>query len=303
MITKFSGPRGPQMLVEELQRQKLTAGILGLPKALAERGKLTEIKKGESVIEQGGKDTDIYFIISGSFGIFVNKKRIASRFPGDHIGEMAAISPIQSRSASVIADENSLVLKITAESLYKIADKFPDIWKHLARELARRLEQRNALVRVPNEKVRVFVISSAEALPVARSIENAFAHDPFLTIVWSEGVFKVSNYTLESLENQLEQCDFAVAVAHPDDQTTIRGTSWPSARDNVIFELGFFMGRLGRQRAILMEPRNSGVKLPSDLAGVTTISYRFEPGDDAASLIGPACNQLRDHILKLGRNI
>jgi predicted nucleotide-binding protein len=49
-----------------------------------------------------------------------------------------------------------------------------------------------------------------------------------------------------------------------------------------------------------MEPRDEKVKLPSDLAGVTTIPYRFEPGGDTAALLAPACNKLRAHILELG---
>ena len=70
----------------------------------------------------------------------------------------------------------------------------------------------------------------------------------------------------------------------------------------MIFELGLFMGRLGRARAILMEPRDDKVKLPSDLVGVTTISYRFTPGPDGPALLGPACNALRDHIRTHGPN-
>lgn len=42
------------------------------------------------------------------------------------------------------------------------------------------------------------------------------------------------------------------------------------------------------------------VKLPSDLAGVTTIPYRYEAGGDAAALLAPACNRLRTHIAELG---
>ena len=90
-----------------------------------------------------------------------------------------------------------------------------------------------------------------EALPVARAIENAFSHDPFATIVWAQGVFRVTNYTLESLENELEKCDFAVAIAHPDDQTHVRDEDWPTPRDNVIFELGFLHG------AAWSKPRHS----------------------------------------------
>lgn len=113
-------------------------------------------------------------------------------------------------------------------------------------------------------------------------------------------MFRVANYTLTDLEAEIDDSDFAVAIAHADDLTESRGKDWPSPRDNVVFELGLFMGRLGRQRAILMEPREEKVKLPSDLSGITTIPYRFESGRDAASLISPACDKLRQHILELG---
>lgn len=53
---------------------------------------------------------------------------------------------------------------------------------------------------------------------------------------------------------------------------------------------------------ILMEPRDEKVKLPSDVAGVTAIAYRFEKGSDAAAMMAPAVNSLRDHIQKLGPN-
>ena len=62
------------------------------------------------------------------------------------------------------------------------------------------------------------------------------------------------------------------------------------------------MGMLGRRRAILMEPREEKVRLPSDLTGLTTIPYRFKPGAEAAALMAPACNKLRDYINALGPN-
>lgn len=112
----------------------------------------------------------------------------------------------------------------------------------------------------------------------------------------------MTNYTLQTLEDEVDQSDFAIAVAHGDDITEIREKEWPVPRDNVIFELGLFMGRLGRMRAILMEPREEKVKLPSDLAGVTTIGYRYIPGKDEASHIAPAVNALRTHIQAQGPN-
>ena len=168
---------------------------------------------------------------------------------------------------------------------------------------ARRLEQRNALIPPANEKPRVFLFSFSGALPVAWAIENALMNDPFLTVVWANGVFKMTSYTLETLEEELMQSDFAVAVAHPDDKTEVRDEEWPTPRDNVVFELGFFMGSLGRQRAVQMEPKGAKLKLPSDLAGITTIKYNFRAGADVGAMMGPACNALRDHIMRLGRNV
>lgn len=302
MITRFQGDRGRTLLIEELRKQKIAAGIADLPEALADAGDLQAVAKGQALIEQTASDNDIYLLVSGAYQVIVNGKEVAKRFAGESVGEMATISPIQRRSASIVADEDGVVLKMTEQAFSGIAGRFPDVWRRLAQEVARRLEQRNRLIRSPNEKMRVFLISSVEALPVARAIENAFAHDPFATIVWANGVFRVTNYTLESLESELDRSDFAVAIAHPDDQTTVRDVDWPTPRDNVVFELGFFMGRLGRSRAILMEPRATLVKLPSDLAGITSIRYRFDPSEPAASM-GAACNELRDHIMRLGRNI
>jgi CRP/FNR family cyclic AMP-dependent transcriptional regulator len=121
-------------------------------------------------------------------------------------------------------------------------------------------------------------------------------------VVWTDGVFRITHYTLENIEREIDNSDFAIAIAHSDDLLDSRGKAWPAPRDNVIFELGLFMGRLGRARAILMEPREKEVKLPSDLSGITTISYHYEKGADAAALIAPACNLLRDHINSLGPN-
>lgn len=302
MLKRLSGESGLRLRTEAFAGQKIVAGNAALAGELAQRAELAEMKAGETLIEQGESDNDIYFILVGSFTVVVNGRTVQRRGPGDTLGEMAAVEPTLRRSASVIAAEDSVVAKLSEADLCDLGSRYPDIWRFIARELAKRLMQRNALVNGARERIRVFIISSAEALPIAREIQSAFAHDPFTTIVWTDGVFRVSSYTLQSLEDEVDQSDFAIAIAHPDDTTVSRDVEWPSARDNVIFELGLFMGRLGRQRAILIEPRHEKVKLPSDMAGVTTVPYRFEAGADAAAFMAPACNALRKHILALGPN-
>lgn len=115
-------------------------------------------------------------------------------------------------------------------------------------------------------------------------------------------MFKASWYPLDSLEDQLDSSDFAIAIASPDDVVESRGKSTDTARDNVIFELGLFIGRLGRKRSFLLEPRGEEVKLPSDLTGITTIPYRPSTSEKVEAVLGPACNKMRDIINELGPN-
>jgi CRP/FNR family cyclic AMP-dependent transcriptional regulator len=302
VLNRFQGDAGRRLRLEAFAAQKLVAGNRLLADALDAKAQLLQVHQGQVLIEQGAADNDVYLILAGAFDINVNGHVIRRRIPNDHVGEMAAVEPAQRRSATVIAAEESVVAKITEADFAELGRSYPEIYLYIARELARRLLQRNALIGQARDKIRVFIISSAESLDVARIIQNAFAHDPFLTVIWTDGVFRVSNYTLQSLEDAVDNSDFAIAVAHADDITESKGKAWPAPRDNVIFELGLFMGRLGKSRAILMEPRDEGVKLPSDMAGITTIPYRYAKGPDAAALMGPACNYLRDHILQLGLN-
>ncbi len=302
MLRRFEGETGRRLRIEALASQKIVAGNRDLAEALADRVELRSVKPGEVIIEQGSSDNDIFLIFSGTFNVIVNGRTVGRRVANDHVGEMAAIEPTQKRAASIVVDEEGVVARLSEAELSQLATYHPEIYRCIAKELSRRLMQRNALVNVTREKIRVFIISSVEALAVARAVQNAFAHDPFTTVIWTDGVFKIANYTLQSLEDEVDNSDFAIAIAHADDTTEFRGKSWPAPRDNVVFELGLFMGRLGKARAILMEPRDDGVKLPSDLAGITTIPYRFDNGSDAAALMGPACNALREHILSLGPN-
>lgn len=299
MIERFEGIMGRQALEEVLLEQKLVQGNEQLAKYLAEVGSLIEVNKEQIVIAQGAEDTDVYFIITGQVKINIHDRKIATRSHGEHVGEMAAIIVTAKRSATVIATEPSIVLKVSAHDFKCAANTHPRIWLYITRQLVERLNQRNNLVRPTNQSSRVFIISSTEALPIAQEVERQLEHDNCFVKVWTEGTFRASQYPLESLEQAVEQSDFAIAIAQPDDQVESRGGLNQTPRDNVIFELGMFVGKLGRRRSILFEPCGGELHLPSDLSGLTTISYRPALGKDEARL-GPACTELRKIISELG---
>jgi predicted nucleotide-binding protein len=301
MKDRFMGESGARILFETLKEQKMVAGNTELAEKIASTGVLVDVSAGAKIIEQGGEDNDLYLIVAGSFDVLVNGRVINRRIPNDHFGEMAAIQPTQRRAATLQAREDSVVVKLTEPQLAELGEQYSQVWLCFAKELARRLEQRNALVNSVSDKIRVFIISSAEALEIARTVQNAFDHDPFTVTVWTDGVFRASHYAIESLERALDQSDVAIAVAQPDDITESRGQRRATPRDNVIFELGFFMGRLGRHRALLVEPRGEEISLPSDLVGINTITYRYDAADLTRSL-ATACNRLREIIRDLGPN-
>lgn len=299
MIERFEGAAGRSTLEEVLLDQKLVVGNEALAQRLAEVGSLMELDQDQVLIEEDAQDTDVYLIITGQFKIKVHDREVATRGQGEHVGEMAALVVTAKRSATVIATEASIVLKVSAADFKAAANDHPRIWQYVTRQLVERLNQRNDLVRPAHQSARIFIISSAEALPIAREIERQLEHDKFFAKVWTEGTFRGSQYALESLEMQLDECDFAIAIAQPDDEVASRGQSQGAPRDNVIFELGMFVGRLGRRRSILLEPRGDEVRLPSDLNGLTTVTYRPACDKDPARL-GPACTELREIFNELG---
>lgn len=76
---------------------------------------------------------------------------------------------------------------------------------------------------------------------------------------------------IEKLEHNAD-VDFAVVLLTPDDVGNIKtdsGNLNPRARQNVILELGYFVGKLGRNRVCALY--KGSVELPSDFVGVVFV--------------------------------
>ncbi|WP_287014693.1 nucleotide-binding protein [Gordonia sp. (in: high G+C Gram-positive bacteria)] len=78
---------------------------------------------------------------------------------------------------------------------------------------------------------------------------------------------------IEKLERAASEAAYAIVIASADDvggtKDTDSASLAPRARQNVIFELGYFIAKLGRNRAALMV--EEGVEIPSDAQGVVYI--------------------------------
>jgi len=137
-------------------------------------------------------------------------------------------------------------------------------------------------------------ISEDEGNPL---VDSEFGHHVFLVHGHDEGTLHACARFLEKLDlpvvilreepNQgrtiIEKFEhhsnvgFAVVLLTADDRGGVAGQKFEEqrarARQNVIFELGFFLGRLGRKRVCALYAE--GVEIPSDYQGVV-----FVPLDD-----------------------
>ena len=300
MIERFIGENRHHYTIEALRTQPILFGDDRLVQAVNDGAKILGFANGDVVIEESAATNDIYFILSGVVSIRVHGREIAVRVVGQHVGEMAGLNPGQRRSASAIAEGEVVVARLDGATFAKIGDSLPLLWRNVARELAGRLRERNRFVSTMNPRPVLFVGCSTEALSLGRAIQSALDYDPIIVKVWTDGIFRPSQFPVESLEHELHLVDFAAVVLSPDDTIVSRDEKSDAPRDNLILELGLFMGALGRARTFLVCPRGVEIKIPTDLMGITPLTYKPEPDLNPATAVAAACNEMRNIIMKAG---
>lgn len=153
-------------------------------------------------------------------------------------------------------------------------------------------------------KPRLFIGSSSQRLPIARAVKNLLAGSAEVAI-WDEAPeFEIGDSILDALIKVSKAYDFALLLFGQDDCTMMGGVEMPAVRDNVIFELGLFMGHMGTDRAFWLSAR--GAKAPhisSDLGGI--VHLEFEEGDTAdpesiEASLAAAGDKIRRHVATLG---
>lgn len=77
---------------------------------------------------------------------------------------------------------------------------------------------------------------------------------------------------IEKFEEEAQRASFAFVLLTPDDVIQKDEMEYSQARPNVIFELGWFYGRLGRGRVCILFKQ--GTKIHSDLDGISRIQFK-----------------------------
>lgn len=148
---------------------------------------------------------------------------------------------------------------------------------------------------------RIFIGSSSERLPIARSIHANLTADAECT-VWDKSN-NLSENVLANLLGVLTESDFGIFILAPDDAVVMRGKVSLKTRDNVLFELGLFIGGLGIERTFFIVPDNvpkSEFDLPTDLAGIIYGTYEASRTDGSwRSATSPVCDLIREKMAKI----
>lgn len=97
---------------------------------------------------------------------------------------------------------------------------------------------------------------------------------------------------IEKFEHYSKRSGFAIVLATPDDEgCKIGGDKQLRARQNVILELGYFIGLFGRHRVITLV--RGDLEMPSDYLGV-----EYTPLDDNGSWKITLCKELKNAGVK-----
>lgn len=298
-IERFSGGPTSPALFQALSEQYIVHGNAALAAALAKVVTLEEHAPGTQLIEQGRADNHMYFILIGEVAIVINGQEVAYRKAGQQVGEMALLNVGALRSASVIARSTVVTALVTEADFTMAASAHPDAWRRVAAELGDRLRQRTRFIRQRNDTPILFIGSSRESLPIVEALTSGWKSPPFIVRPWTGGVFTPSQFPIDDLAKQVVACDFAALVFGPDDQVLSRGATSNAPRDNVLFELGLFMGAIERARTLFIVPRDEDVKIPTDILGVNPLRFASSAGTLADNL-APVCSEIAALIQKMG---
>lgn len=180
-------------------------------------------------------------------------------------------------------------------------DNGPEDWeKSRAESLVSQLKQLDGLV----ELLTTELVISGETITITTPKSKAFGNKVFLVHGHNEAALHETARFLEKLDKEVivlreqpnngrtiiekfeeySNVGFTVVLLTPDDKGSLLNEDEtqlkPRARQNVIFELGYFIGKLGRNRVCALY--HSGIELPSDYSGVVFIlqddkgAWRFD---------------------------
>lgn len=173
-----------------------------------------------------------------------------------------------SYSAQIAEEANQGVSNMYGSPSYKSVENILSVVRAALTRLNRNpdlLTRRKAAQNLRHRE-NVFIIhgrNEAKWRELKDIVKSQFRLNP---IVLMEEPEIGSETVIEKFERHAETCSYAIALFTPDDEVTSGGETYLQARPNVIYELGWFCGRLGRPGVMLL--LQTGTTLFSDFGGI-----------------------------------
>lgn len=153
------------------------------------------------------------------------------------------------------------------DTLVTMVNKMADIYERKTERLEEK-RKRIEFLRPIDKKIFIVHGHNIAALhELTNMLKDDHGLDP---IILSEMPDK-GHTVIEKFEEYARYCAFAFVIVTPDDFVENKKKKYFQGRPNVLFELGWFCGRYGRDKVRIL--RQKDTQLPSDLNGLVTIDF------------------------------
>lgn len=197
---------------------------------LATETKTRSLKRGDVLVRQGDGADDLYIVLTGRFAVTKEGRRdpIAEIGPEQPIGEIAFLTG-GTRTATVTAMRDSVVLRLGREDFERLTAKCPSIWRTLTNTLSQRLAATTGSEPTTSDpRPRTVTIIRAGDAPVPpefiRQLTSAFATAARTFVIDAKKAAELlpTGVALDSPEatqlfNELEsKYDYVIFIADPE---------------------------------------------------------------------------------------
>ncbi|OGT93199.1 MAG: hypothetical protein A2057_05820 [Ignavibacteria bacterium GWA2_35_9] len=140
------------------------------------------------------------------------------------------------------------------------------------------------------QKQNVFIIHGSDEAKW-RELKDIFQSTFRLNPIVLQEQADVGKTLIEKFEHYADTCSYAVAIFTPDDEVLDKnGEKYLQTRPNVIYELGWFCGRLGRKNVMLL--LKEGTSIFSDFGGI--VQKRFSKN------VSEKISEIRSDLIECG---
>jgi serine phosphatase RsbU (regulator of sigma subunit) len=127
-----------QSRIEILQRCSFLQGLpQDVLQAMADEARLLDAAEGETLMQKGDSGSTMYFITSGRVRVHDREVVLAHLEQGEVFGEMAVLDS-ESRSASITAERDTMLLSLEREAFWRAISSRPDAFKIIIRSVMQR---------------------------------------------------------------------------------------------------------------------------------------------------------------------